>query len=386
MNHANETGFILSCLRAFVGKTAFSRERFQREAASGLDWNFIIQTACQHRVFAQMAVVLLKDGGQEGLPGEIRTRLEQGKQFALWDNWVKQKEFGKVNRLFEKDALPVIPLKGLALTQSIYEEEPIRQMSDIDLLFREKDLEKVCHLLVNAGFLLKRSTNHWQQAIAEELIGRAHYFKGELALDVQWSPGFFICKKWVKWDVSRAWAAATSFPSLGPNVRRLSLEDQFEHLLLQLGGDWEREIVSLHQLLDLAMMMKKYDMKGDAVLKKKEAVLAPEQCDRLMGLIQTTQETLLESKPLEEISASSKAIIGTTLKGSASQTKLSSGVAVLSTSIPFRKKLLFLAGYFVPSAEYLGEQYGRGLGNLMRGYLCHQARLIGKTLRILVRQ
>ena len=88
-------------------------------------------------------------------------------------NRTKLKEFGEINKIFEKNNIDIIPLKGIALSYLIYKNMPFRNMNDIDILIRQKDLNKTCDLLNDNGFKeFPNLKNRWHAAIKQEFFGQ----------------------------------------------------------------------------------------------------------------------------------------------------------------------------------------------------------------------
>src|SRR3989338_2337142 len=150
--HSAETDLILSALKFFV--------HFESEPAAFIqkikmiaEWQPVIALASRHRVLPFVTLALDKAGAFKEIPAETQTVMAQDMRQALLDNRAKVAEFKKHNRFFEEAGIPIIPLKGIALTQAVYNEVPVRRMGDIDLLIKEKDVATVHQILEEKGFL-----------------------------------------------------------------------------------------------------------------------------------------------------------------------------------------------------------------------------------------
>src|SRR3989338_4905416 len=99
----------------------FVRQSEKKDAGAskpneGLDWQFIYETAELHRVLPFLTVSLKENGGLEGVPEKIRSQATASLEQAEWQNQVKMLEFNRIQRMFESQLIPIIPLKGIALT------------------------------------------------------------------------------------------------------------------------------------------------------------------------------------------------------------------------------------------------------------------------------
>lgn len=67
-------------------------------------------------------------------------------------------EFNKLNKLFWKNNLKVISLKGVALSQQLGEKLPNRFLADLDFLIQRKDFPKVAEILRSLGYKVKKQS------------------------------------------------------------------------------------------------------------------------------------------------------------------------------------------------------------------------------------
>jgi len=81
--------------------------------------------------------------------------LEQSYWLSCGYNIIAYHEAERIISSFNRDKIPVIVLKGLALADFIYPHIGMRKMTDIDILIKNKDLSCVCERLENLGFKLQ---------------------------------------------------------------------------------------------------------------------------------------------------------------------------------------------------------------------------------------
>jgi hypothetical protein len=86
------------------------------------------------------------------IPDEKFARLEQSYYRTSASNIKKIYSATKILRIFHQEGILTIPLKGMALIETVYKHPAIRPMADIDLLIRQEDTQKAKDILVNMGY------------------------------------------------------------------------------------------------------------------------------------------------------------------------------------------------------------------------------------------
>ncbi len=257
--------FILNCLRAFVHGSAIFAE--QKKNLKSLNWDWIFRQSQANRILPVIIHVLEREGCLSELPKENQLELHSILMRSEWEHQTKLSEFRQTQALFEKSDIPIIPLKGIALSYLIYEKKPLRLMNDIDLLIPEKNLERSRDILLADGFILNEAKNRWHTDVMMDIFGRWDFIQNKKVVDLQWAPKFFIEDQFVAWDCQGAWKRATPFQKAGKNIWMLSAADQILYLVFQMINDLQINVVYLIQFLDLALVMKKYQMNRQAVLE-----------------------------------------------------------------------------------------------------------------------
>ncbi len=358
-----EKSLLFSCKDGLLPKN-FLNHAF----LSGLDWNFVLRTAEVHRILPFLALAFRRAGELSELPPDIRARMEVALQQASLENLIKLSEFQKFNSLFEAHNIPVIPLKGIALTQLIYQESSVRRMGDIDILIKETDLKKIKKLITEMGFKLKEGSSRWQTALSRPLFGRADYIKEGEVIDVQWRPRFFFGGKLIEWNTDRAWQNAFHFSFFEKNVFQLSSLDNIQYLLFQICGDFEEGHLLWIQLLDTALMIKKSGVRWDGVLSYCAFNLPAASKKQIEIFVTLIREIYFEEKKEDEFSPETREITERLLNGAPSASSLFGGRTFLKLATSPRDKIIFVAGYLFPNKGH--------------NYLEHWRRLFLKMLKL----
>lgn len=91
--------------------------------------------------------------GKNILPEEYEQYCARGYQVALGVDMRRDADFKLICRKLENAGIDYIPLKGNFLAYSVYPASTLRVRADVDLLLREKDLQRAWQLFRNDGWL-----------------------------------------------------------------------------------------------------------------------------------------------------------------------------------------------------------------------------------------
>ncbi len=109
---------------------------------------------------------------KERIPRSAQEKLKQTYYHTLSRNMVLYSVFRKVIKAFTDNGIPAVALKGIHLSEKLYGDIGLRQLSDIDLLVRKADGEKSLKVLREIGFV--QSGDEVSHLIADSL-GVIHY-------------------------------------------------------------------------------------------------------------------------------------------------------------------------------------------------------------------
>lgn len=381
----NEKSFILDCLHAFVNESTVLSTRWNHHSLLSLDWDLIVQTSQKGRILPFLVYVVEKENRLRSLFQKDRLKLQSFLMSSDWENQKKMVEFKKIKDLFKTDSIPLIPLKGIALSCLVYDKAPYRYMSDIDILIREIDLQKTKGILSANGFMLSEPKNRWQAKPMMKVIGRWSFIKENLDLDLQWGPKFFIEDQFVSWDCEGAWQRAEPFKQLGDNVFMLSAVDQVLYLSLQVLNDIEINSIYVSQLLDLALVMKKFKLDSDIILRKTLA-LKPSLQNKLFDFIRCVEVYFLKNKPYSELPAETIGFFDLFFEFSSDPHHDFAVKKVLRLIQSPWERILFIIGYFIPSQSVLRKKTSFGFFQTVMFFLEHWRKQCSLFLKLLLKQ
>lgn len=158
--------------------------------------------------------------------------------------------------LFQLRRIGIEPilLKGVYLAHNVYPSPGLREMADLDLLFRKEDLEPASRILFNLGYQSSRKIDF------EKDPSTSHH------LPPLYKPD--ICRMELHWNIIRPqnprytdpegfWERSEPLQILGFSVRTLSAEDLLLHLCLHLSYQHHFSF-GLRPLVDIALTTKKF--------------------------------------------------------------------------------------------------------------------------------
>ena len=148
MNQKAKDEFLLYC----VGMKAYEMEASELEQLSPYDWNEIIQQSERHRITPLLYRRLSLVGLDALIPAKVKEGLQKINLHSTLRNAQKYNELSKVVNLLKHDNTPVILLKGISLADLVYQTIALRPMTDIDLLVKYKDIQKVDKALLQLGY------------------------------------------------------------------------------------------------------------------------------------------------------------------------------------------------------------------------------------------
>ncbi len=221
-----ETRWLLDCVRSLTAQDAAS------PPVTSLDWNLLLASAEAEGLAPALGFVL-KAEAPEGMPVAVRKRLSRHLADSMARHLILSRELGRILRRFEGEGLPVIPLKGLALGETLYPDPALRPSSDLDLLLRPETLLPVDELLQSLGYRRLPDAHSWDFDIAYD---RATLYEGPsgVRVDLHWGLVSDPRYSWNERDGLAVWDRAVRIRVAGEEALGLCPEDLLLYLALHL--------------------------------------------------------------------------------------------------------------------------------------------------------
>ncbi|MFR5737939.1 MAG: nucleotidyltransferase family protein [Coprococcus sp.] len=144
-----EASFVFSMACAVVGQTELPL------LEENLDWEQIYQISVYHRIenIVSYAVeqICKEENRREPIPEEVRKQFQKAKVTGIMGETIQHHEYDKVTTLFEEEAVEHMLLKGGWLKYD-YPSQDMRFLTDLDILVRKADADRVAILLEQLGY------------------------------------------------------------------------------------------------------------------------------------------------------------------------------------------------------------------------------------------
>ena len=116
------------------------------------DWPYFSNLANEHGVAALVWYNLEKYQLHSAIPEDVAYFLKCTLMRSLGRNTFNTESMGDVLRLLNAENIKVVILKGLALENSVYGSQGLRQMSDVDILINRDECIKARKILISNGY------------------------------------------------------------------------------------------------------------------------------------------------------------------------------------------------------------------------------------------
>jgi hypothetical protein len=119
--------------------------------ASPLRWPLVLEHAKRYGI-TPLLYHALEALGFYDVPDPVRTELANLFKVNAIRNELLAEEMARILRLLGDAGIPAMPLKGIALAESLYEDPALRVFEDVDVLVRAERMIEAFHLLVSSGY------------------------------------------------------------------------------------------------------------------------------------------------------------------------------------------------------------------------------------------
>jgi Uncharacterised nucleotidyltransferase len=227
------------------------RTRILQFLAAPLQWPLILERACAHQVYP-LLYRNLRDLGFPGVPETVKTELKGIFSANALRNQLLAEELARLLILFDEAGIRVVPLKGVALAQTLYGDTAARVSVDLDILVPAANVTKAIEVILASGYRAENGDPYFSKLLLRH--GR-HYDA------VREAPGisFLLEVHWILVQhsskdpeaVSNLWAEARPQSYFGAPGLSLSPEWNFLYLAIHATDhEWRslKWLVDIHEL------------------------------------------------------------------------------------------------------------------------------------------
>jgi putative nucleotidyltransferase-like protein len=221
-----ETRWLIDCLRALA------RHEAPPVPTDLLDWNGVVDKAEGESLAAALGFAW-KSAAPERTPPAVRERLRRHLVEGTARHLALSGELGRLLKSFEREHVPVIPLKGPALAETLYPDPAIRPCSDLDLLIRRENVERVDDLLQRLGYRRVADEHSFRFDVAYD-HATLYSSPSGVHVDLHWSLLSEPRYAWNEREGQAVWDRAVRMPVAGEEALGLCPEDLLLYLSVHL--------------------------------------------------------------------------------------------------------------------------------------------------------
>ncbi len=190
----------------------------------------------------------------DNVPNEIIKKLSTYYRNNAIRNTILKQELLSIGRLFSSHNIDLIPLKGVLLSEYLYNDPYIRPSVDIDILVRPDMQEKAFAILQDCGYIwgfhwnalrmkvYRANTNHWPLInTKKKIIVELHhkFLSNSRSADI---------------DIEEFWMRASSHSYDSVPFKMMCREDIFFYLMLHSAKEFWSSLIHLYDLATFVIM------------------------------------------------------------------------------------------------------------------------------------
>jgi len=245
-------------------------------AAEEVDWTALVQQSVLHGL-GPIVYWYLNQACPDTVPEGLHSQFRQNAR----RNLLATAELLRLLEIFEAASIPLVPFKGPALAWSLYEDPALREMSDLDVLVRPRDVDRAIGLLRSHGY------RPWFSCVDRRFFAGSQEMPlvredGSVAVDLHWG----LLPRYFPLDASVFFERLAPVPIAGRQVPTFCPEDL---LLFLCVHNSKHGWTLLASLCDIARLIDRCAVNWDDVLARARA----SHVSRCLSLSQTLARDLL---------------------------------------------------------------------------------------------
>ena len=166
-----EDQLILLCIK--IAPTPVELEQINALIPQVQDWVYLVTTIIDRGIGPLLFKKLPLLANSSLIPENVSTNLRQAYYKTFSRSTLLYEHFRKIVLEFTSQDIPVIGLKGIYLSELLYQDIGLRQFSDIDLLVKAEDGEKCLGILEGMGYI--QHETHKISEFVESQFDLVHY-------------------------------------------------------------------------------------------------------------------------------------------------------------------------------------------------------------------
>lgn len=245
IKYSSEIDFLLK----FGNPTYIKKTSLSAKKSNKLNWAYLIKQADYHQTSSYIFLNLKKN--ILPIPKKIKTQFKLRYIATLTKQIHLEKEFKKLASLFIKEKIEFVPLKGFALIGNLYKDPVVRNVVDIDILVKPKDLHKICKILKKNDY--KNTHSNMSRKYHKKYHCHYMYIKNKELIEIHWALSFNKPNKII---IPKLWQRTIDFNIHNLKLKNLSTEDTL--IALALHQRRFDKPLYLKTLLDIKILLEKH--------------------------------------------------------------------------------------------------------------------------------
>ena len=219
-----------------------------------LSWDHLLSVADAEGLAPALGFAL-KAKAPAAVPLAVREQLKRRLADGIAGQLIRSRELGQLLKRFESERIPVIPLKGPALAETLYPDPALRPCTDLDLLIRREHLDSVDNLLLGLGYRRLADAHSFQFDIA---FDRATLYEAPsgIHVDLHWGLVSDPRYSWDEREGLAVWDRAVRVRVAGQEALGLCPEDLLLYLAVHLAV--HHALVGLLWYYDLYLVIERW--------------------------------------------------------------------------------------------------------------------------------
>jgi hypothetical protein len=216
---------LIACLK----KAKHGPEESLIASLSNQDWHNLLKLAAMQRITPLLWHRLKQKNLATLVPETAAAQFREASRRNTVNNLRLNGELSRLLAVLEQKNIPLIPLKGIYLSNTVYENISLREMNDIDVLAWPSDLQRIADILTDMGY---RSMQPYD---VNNVIRMGHHLprfikKNHAHFELHWN----ITNPGTSYSIEPhgLWERAIPAQIAGRNALMLSAEDMLLHLCL----------------------------------------------------------------------------------------------------------------------------------------------------------
>lgn len=256
-NKLKDQELLLKFLLAFNDSDISRKKEFSIKAILTQieHWDFFNQTIRRHGLGGLIYKNISEMDFGELIPAHVLADLKSLYFRTLQRNTLLYNCFSQIITKFISQGIPCIPLKGIYLAEFIYQDIGLRQMFDIDLFIKEKNLLDTVSILKKMGF---KEESGIKSSFIHEVSAAKHLppmYKDGISVELHYQ--VWIGETTHQLSVEEIWKESKSMAINGKSVLVMSHEYLLIYLCLHVHRHLIEGNIQLFQWLDIVILIKK---------------------------------------------------------------------------------------------------------------------------------